>query len=244
MKKTDCFAFADFARALENLENAFRNENDRYLLLTGETGVGKTWLCRQLNTALDRCRHRVLYFSHARHLSATALIRVLARLLRLPTRRSHSETLHGLVTALGEQPHQLLIWFDEAHELPDETLLEAKALAESDLYDSCPVRILLIGMPLLRDRLQAMAPLWRRIVVRQELTGLTFDEMPAFIEHHFGTENRQRICQEGTRILFERARALPGLIVPMFRKILAESDPNSPIDPLAIDDILQRWELT
>ena len=26
------FAFADFARALENLENTFRNEADRYLL--------------------------------------------------------------------------------------------------------------------------------------------------------------------------------------------------------------------
>jgi len=93
MKPAAYFAFADFARALENLENAFRNENERYLLLTGETGVGKTWLCRQLNSALDRCRHRVLYFSHARHLGATALIRVLAGCMRLPTRRSHSETL-------------------------------------------------------------------------------------------------------------------------------------------------------
>lgn len=244
MKQIDHFAFADFVRALENLENAFRNENDRYLLLTGETGVGKTWLCRQLNTALDRCRHRVLYFSHARHLSATALIRVLAGWMRLPTRRSHSETLQGLVTALREQPHQLLIWFDEAHELADETFLEAKALAESDLYDSCPVRILLIGMPLLRDRLQAIAPMWRRVVVREELTGLTFDELPPFIEYHFGTENLQRSCQEGMRILFERARGIPGRVVPMFKKILAESDPNAPIDPLAIDDILQRWELT
>jgi type II secretory pathway predicted ATPase ExeA len=238
------FAFTVFGRALENLENTFRNYNDRYLLLTGETGVGKTWLCRQLNTALDRCRHRVLYFSHARHLSATGLIRVLAGCLRIPTRRSHSETLQGLVRALHEQPHQLLIWFDEAHELADETLLEARALAESDLADNGPVRILLIGMPALRDRLQAIGPLWRRIVVREELTGLTFDELPPFVEHHFGNDNMQRICQEGMRILFERARGIPGLVVPMFRKILADSEPNTPIDPLTLDDILQRWELT
>jgi type II secretory pathway predicted ATPase ExeA len=238
------FAFADFVRALENLENTFRNEHDRYLLLTGETGVGKTWLCRQLQTALDRCRYRVLYFSHARHLSATALIRVLAGCLRLPTRRSHSETLQGLVHALREQPYQLLIWFDEAHELADETLLEARALAESDLADTCPVRILLIGMPALRDRLQGIAALWRRIVMREELTGLTFDELPPFIEHHFGNQNMQRICQEGMRVLFERARGIPGLVVPMFRKILTDSQPDTPIDPLTLDDILQRWELT
>jgi type II secretory pathway predicted ATPase ExeA len=244
MNPSSYFAFDDFARALENLENAFRNENDRYLMLTGETGVGKTWLCRQLNTALDRCRHRVLYFSHARHLSATALIRVLATWMRLPTRRSHSETLQGLISALGEQPHQLLIWFDEAHELADETLLEAKALAESDLDGSCPVRILLIGMPLLRDQVQAIAPLWRRIVVREELTGLTFDELPPFIEHHFGAENLQRICQQGMHILFERARGIPGLVVPRFKKILAENKSGGPIDPLFLDDMLQRWELT
>jgi type II secretory pathway predicted ATPase ExeA len=244
MNPSDYFAFADFTRVLEHLENAFKNDIDRYLLLTGETGVGKTRLCRQLHIGLDRCRHRVLYFSHARHLTATALIRVLAGLLRLPTRRSHSETLQALVTLLREQPHQLLIWFDEAHELSDETLLEARSLAENDLHDSCSVRILLIGLPLLRDRLQAIASLWRRIVVRQELTGLMLDELAPFIEHHFGADNLQRLCPEAMRILFERARGIPGLVVPMFRKILAESEPNLPIDPLIIDDILKRWELT
>ncbi len=244
MNPTTHFAFADFARAIENLENTFRNEADRYLLLTGETGVAKTMFCRQLHSALDRCRYRVLYFSHARHLSATGLIRVLAGCLRLPTRRSHSETLQGLVHSLREQPHQLLIWFDEAHELADETLLEARSLAESDLADNCPVRILLIGLPILRDRLQGIAALWRRIVVREELTGLTFDELTPFIEHHFGAEKMQLICQEGMRIPFERARGIPSLIVPMFRKIMADSQPNTPIDPLSLDDILQRWELT
>jgi type II secretory pathway predicted ATPase ExeA len=243
MNPTTYFAFADFARVIENLENSFRNEADRYLLLTGQTGVGKTWLCRQLHTTLDRCRYRVLYFSHARHLSATGLIRVLAGCLRLPTRRSHSETLQGLIHSLCEQPHQLLIWFDEAHELTDETLLEARSLAESDLADNCPVRILLIGLPSLRDRLQGIATLWRRIVVREELTGLTFDELTPFIEHHFGAEKGQLICQEGMRILFERARGIPGLVVPMFRKILADSEPNCPINPTTLDDILQRWEL-
>ena len=234
------FAFADFVRALENLQNTLQNEHDRYLLLTGETGVGKTMLCRQLHTILDRCRYRVLYFSHARHLSATALIRVLANSLRLPTRRSHSETLQDLVHALRDQPYQLLIWFDEAHELADETLLEARSLVESDLANTCTVRILLIGLPSLRDTLQGIATLWRRIVVREELTGLTFDELPPFIEHHFGDEKMQLICPEGMRILFERARGIPGLIVPMFRKILADSPPNA---PLSLDDILQRWEL-
>lgn len=243
MNKTRYFAFADFVRALENLQSAFGNDHERYLLLTGDTGVGKTMLCRQLQNSLDRCRHRIVYFSHARHLNATGLVRVMATHLRRPTRRSHSETLQGIVGALREEPYQLLLWFDEAHELAEETLLEAKALAESDLDGNGPLRILFIGTPALRDRLHDISALWRRIVVREELVGLSSDELPDFVEHYFGAEQLQRLCQEGLRILFERGRGVPGLIIPMFRKIMAETKPGASIDPILMDDILQRWEL-
>jgi type II secretory pathway predicted ATPase ExeA len=243
MNNTQYFAFADFARALENLQTSFRNEQERYLLLTGDTGVGKTMLCRQLHHSLDRCRHRIVYFSHARHLNATGLIRVMATHLRRPTRRSHSETLQGIVEALREEPYQLLLWFDEAHELAEETLLEAKSMAESELNGNGPLRILFIGAPTLRDRLHNISALWRRIVIREELVGLSSDELPAFVQHYFGAEQMQRLCQQGMRILFERGRGVPGLIIPMFRKIMAETKPDTSIDPVVIDDILQRWEL-
>jgi type II secretory pathway predicted ATPase ExeA len=240
---TQPFVFDDFQRALKNLQNAFDGQHDRYVLLSGHTGTGKTMLCRQLRLELDRCRYRILYFSHARRLNATGLVRVLANTLRVPTRRSHSETLHSLVHSLHEEPYQLLLWFDEAHELPEETLSEARALAESDLADDCPIRILLIGLPTLRDRLQAIPSLWRRIVVREELTGLTLDEMPPFLDHHFGADHTKRLCQQGIHTLFERGRGIPGLIVPMFRRLLADTTSNEPINPLTIDDILQRWEM-
>ncbi len=243
MNSTRYFAFADFVRAFNNLETAFRNEQDRYLLLTGDTGIGKTMLCRQLHNALDRCRYRIMYFSHASRLNATGLVRVLANRLRCPTRRSHSETHHGVVQVLREESYHLLLWFDEAHELSDETLLEVKSLAESDLDDNGPLRILLIGAPKLRDRLHAIPALWRRIVVREELIGLTFNELQPFLEHYFDSEHGQCLCQDGMRILFERGRGIPGLIIPMFRKILAETEPNTQADPLIVDDIIQRWEL-
>lgn len=243
MNPSQYFAFADFVRAFENLETSLCNEQDRYLLLTGVTGVGKTMLCRQLHNALDRCRYRIIYLSHARRLNAAGLVRVLASHLRRPTRRSHSETHREIVQALREEPYQLLLWFDEAHELSEETLLEARSLTESNLADNGSLRILLIGMPTLRERLHAIPSLWRRIVVREELMGLTFDELPHFVEYYFGAEQPQRLCGEGMRILFERGRGIPGLVIPMFRKILTETKSNTPVDPLLIDDILQRWEL-
>ena len=54
MNPTTHFAFADFARAIENLENSFRNEADRYLLLTGETGVGKDVIANAIHLGSPR----------------------------------------------------------------------------------------------------------------------------------------------------------------------------------------------
>jgi type II secretory pathway predicted ATPase ExeA len=226
-----------------NLERTLEQGEDPYVLLTGDTGTGKTALLRQLTQKLDRYRFRPLYFSHARQLGATGLIRVIARALRLGPRRSHPETVQALVAHLHEEPAVLWLWFDEAHDLPDDTLAEARALAEADLGGHSRLHILLTGLPPLREKLQAMPPLWRRIVVREELTGLTREETAAFILHHFGQTTRDRFCDDGLALLFERGRGIPGLILPALRATLRQATPKGKIPPTAIEDLLGRWDL-
>jgi len=237
------YPYADFERALSGIEQALHDSDDIYQLLTGETGTGKTALLRQMRARLDRCRYRVLYFAHARRLGATGLARVLCRSLRIRSRRSHPETVQELALYLADEPTQLLLWFDEAQALPDETLDEARSLAESDLGGGRPVRILFAGLPGLRERLQATPPLWRRVVVREQITGLTVDELPGFLDHHFENAQVKRLCDDGLRILFERGRGVPGLLIPMMRTLLRESPGKRRIDPLAVEDILQSWDL-
>lgn len=237
-QQTAHYPFADFERALASITEALHTGDDIYQLLTGETGTGKTALLRQLLASLDRCRYRVLYFAHARRLGATGLARVLCRSLRIRSRRSHPETVQELALHLVEEPTQLLLWFDEAQALPEETLDEARSLAESDLGGGRPVRILFAGLPGLRERLQATPPLWRRIVVREEITGLTVDELPDFLEHHFESAQSKRLCADGQSILFERGRGIPGLLIPMMRTVLRKSPGKRRIDPLKVEDIL------
>jgi len=150
--------------------------------------------------------------------------------------------LERLLHALAEDPRILLLWLDEAHELPEETLAEARAITESDLAGTGPIQVLLIGLPKLRAQLQAQPALWRRIGVREEITGLRFEELNAFLAHHFASP--APLCEQGLSALFEHAKGVPGLLLPLYRAILAGAGTeNSPIDPAAVEDALQRWDL-
>jgi type II secretory pathway predicted ATPase ExeA len=113
-----------------------------------------------------------------------------------------------------------LLWLDDAQELPSETLTEVRALAESDLDGCHRIHVLLGGLPRLRAELQAQPSRWRRIVVREEITGLVFDEVQDFLDHHFDGEQSKRLCERGPTTLFERAGGAPGLLLPMYRAVL------------------------
>jgi type II secretory pathway predicted ATPase ExeA len=236
------YPFEDFLRAKGVLRTALIEHPEPFALLTGDTGSGKTALLRELRTELDRARHRVLYFSEARKLGAPGLVKVLGEHLRVRPSVCHAVGFERLLRALDDEPQSLLVWLDEAHELPEETLAEARALAESDLEASRHVQILLVGLPKLRSALQAQPQVWRRIAVREELTGLLFEELAPFLEHHFSLEQRERLCEQGLTTLFERAKGLPGLLLPMARALFARTAPG-PLDPSTVDDTLERWEL-
>jgi len=238
------FPCQDFLRVQKNLQRALQNTEDTYLLLTGETGTGKTALLRQLTRQLDRFRYRCLYFAHAQQLKPFGFIRVLARFLRLSPCRCHPETVHSLLQQLREDPQWLLLWFDEGHDLPEETLAEARSLAESDLGPDSRLQILLSGLPPLRERLHARPHLWRRFLIREELAGLSREEMPPFLDHHFDKDAHQRFSEEGLSLLFERGRGIPGLILPLVRRALLGLHGQEKIHPTQLEDLLAQWDLT
>jgi len=242
--KSRPFPYRDFTRAGEAVRVALTELDEPYVLLTGETGTGKTALLRELRSELDRARFRVIYFAEAKKLGAAGLVKVIGEALRVRTSMCHSVSLDRLLRTLSDEAHGIMLWLDEAHDLPDETLAEARALAESDLDGSRRVQIMLVGLPRLRASLQSRAHLWRRIIVREELTGLAFDELGDFLDHHFDAAQAKRICERGLASLFERSRGVPGLLLPMFRAILASAGSGkTKIDPEHVDDTLERWDL-
>jgi len=236
------FPFRDFVRVKQALRTALVDDDETYALLVGDTGIGKTALLRELRAELDRARFRVLYFAEGRRLGPAGLVKVIGETLRVRTSMTHSVTFDRLQRTLADDSQHVLLWLDEAHELPEETLVQAKALAESDLDGQRHIHVLLAGLPRLRVLLQAHAHLWRRIVVRQEITGLGVDELQDFLDHHFEGQGK-RLDEAGLRTLFERGRGAPGLILPMYRTILTSNTAKGRIDLRSVDETLARWDL-
>lgn len=238
------FPFADFVRARDSLVHALVELGEPYGMLTGDTGTGKTALLRELRGQLDRTRHRVLYFSEARKLGPAGLVKVVGEALRVRTSMCHSVSLDRLLRALSDDVQTIQLWLDEAQDLPTETLAEVRAVVESDLDGARRVQVLFVGLPRLRTELQSQPYLWRRIVVREEITGLVFDEVQDFLDHHFPAGQSKRLCDQGLVALFERAGGVPGLVVPMYRAILARAGSGkAKIEPELVDDTLERWDI-
>ena len=147
------YPFKDFLQTKHQLQRALLEHREPFALLSGDTGTGKTALLRALRTDIDRSRHRLLYFAQASQLTPAGLIKVIAEILRVPTSLCHALSFERILHVLAEDPRTLLLWFDEAHELPESTLCQARTLCESNLQGPDAIQILLIGLPKLRAQL-------------------------------------------------------------------------------------------
>jgi type II secretory pathway predicted ATPase ExeA len=242
MNKKEPFLFSDFKAALAELQAALER-GERYLLLSGESGTGKTTLIRSLTRELDRCRYRPLYFNLSMK-SPLGLVRVLAQSLRAKFGRTHAETVKAVAQVLAEDHSSTLLWMDEAQALSDETFNELKTLVELDLEGNTPIVVLLSGLPALRERLEApqLFPFFRRFHCRVEITGLRKEEARPFLLHHFGEKEVARLNQESLSLLFEHSRGIPALLYSNLLSALRRV-PKGPLDAESLSAILENWKL-
>lgn len=242
MNPNDLFVFDDFRLAADALRAA-TNKRDRYVLLLGDSGAGKSCLFLYVRETLDRCRVRVLYI-HIARLGPGGCIHILARLLRVPIRRCQPETVQAIAAVLAEDPCLTCIWIDDASSLPDETLLELQTLAEFDLEGKIPLSLVLSGPPSFRERLHAphLFPLFRRFQNRIEITGLRANEVRPFVVHKLGKKLAARFSDDALAALHEHSRGLPGLLVP-YLDLIAQQAPDGPISPDIVHTVVQTWNV-
>ncbi|MDJ0872844.1 MAG: AAA family ATPase [Gammaproteobacteria bacterium] len=157
-------------------------------LVTGEAGSGKTTVCRQLTSSLHTGLYRVFYVPLSTG-NVMDMYKSIAWELGLPTERNRAaafRVIRAEITRLTlEAKQRPVLIVDEAHHLRNDVLEDLRLLTNYQMDSENRLCLLLVGLTELRRRL-AMAvhePLAQRIVVRHHLTGLTPEELPAYLTH-------------------------------------------------------------
>ena len=213
------FPYRDYVAAREELQSALCN-GPVYLELTGGSGTGKSSLLSELTDRLDHHHLHPVYLSSS-GTSSTNVARFLARTVRVPPKRTHLETVQALLDALTTQPAKLVVLVDEADRIQPDALHELRVLAECHRPGQQLFSVVLSGLPGLRETLgnPSLFPLKRRIAVRTALRGLTREELLPFLHHRFAPD-ADRVPAESHDALFERTRAIPGVIDRVVRHAL------------------------
>lgn len=230
------FPEASHQEALNTLLVALRS-GEGFLKVTGEIGLGKTLLCRQLLNALGpgfvaayvpnpAVTPRGLLQTVAEELGGDAapdaapenlLKRINERLLDNARRRVRT-----------------VLVVDEAQALSDETLEAIRLLTNLETETSKLLQVVLFGQPELDGRLARpqLRQLRQRITFSHRLRPLDRAEFGAYVRHRLeiaGASNAPLFTDEALRVLYRASRGTPRLVNILCHKaLLAAFGPGRP----------------
>jgi len=201
---------------LETLDKLrFALSRDTIALLVAESGCGKSTTLALFAKSLDAGSYHVLATSLTT-VGPFGLISHLAALSGLRPCRFKGDTAATFIAHLRGLPKRTVLLVDEAHMMPDASLEDLRLLTACDFDRRSPFALVLVGQPLLRERLNEPQhySLAQRIGVRLRLRPLSESEMPLFLDHHLKAAGAKKNLFEPDAIaaLFQHTRGVPRLV--------------------------------
>lgn len=189
---------ASHQRAFSELLNGLRRR-ESMLLLTGESGTGKTTLCRAVLQTLGERTFSAMILNP--YMAGAEVLRIVLRDFGLVSNEDLRrgalatadvpqllDTLEGFLKSLVPLGSHAVIVMDEAQSLAPPILDQIRLLTALEHNRQRLVQIVLCGQPGLLNTLKAepLHALNERITRRVELPALPADEIQAYIEHRLG----------------------------------------------------------
>jgi general secretion pathway protein A len=224
-------------QAYSELLNGLRRR-EGILLVTGETGTGKTTLCRAVLESLGSRTFSAMILNP--YMSGPEVFRVVLRDFGLV---SHEEirrgalatadvpqlvdTIEGFLRSLLTLESHAVIVLDEAQSLAPQVLDQIRLLTALEKDNRRMVQIILCGQPTLLNTLKAepMNALNERITRRVTLTPLAAEEVEVYIQHRIavaGGASAVSFAPGATRVVAELAHGLPRRINVLCDRALQE----------------------
>lgn len=157
-----------------------------FLLLTGEIGTGKTTLCREIVSQINHDTEVSIILNPL--LSTFGLLKAInndfGNRVRGKTSEEQLQRLNEFLLKKMLAGRNAVVIIDEAQNLPFEALEMIRLLSNIETDTQKLLQIVLVGQPELEETLQsyALRQLNQRIIIRQRLDILDFDEIRNYIE--------------------------------------------------------------
>jgi general secretion pathway protein A len=160
-------------------------------LLTGEIGCGKTLTRAVFAQRLDPGQFVVVTLENSGFSFDEILEAVLWRMDPTgpvaATKLERCERLGALLEQCHASGRHLVMLFDEAQDMPAQTLHELRWLMNFNRAGRAYLSLVLVGQPELRQRVAADAALDQRICLRFHLRSLEAQDVSAYLSHRLRT---------------------------------------------------------
>jgi general secretion pathway protein A len=230
------FLSASHEKALEELVNGLRRQ-ESMLLLTGETGTGKTTICRAVLGSLGPRTFSALILNP--YMSGAEMLRAILRdfgfVSRDDLRRGAFaqadvpqllDALEGFLASIRSLESHAIVVIDEAQSLPAEVLDQIRLLTAHERDGKRLIQVVLVGQPLLLETLkgEAMYALNERVTRRVTLSPLPPVEVAAYIKHRLEVAGGTSVtfAPESAALVADLARGLPRRVNVLCDRALQE----------------------
>ena len=218
------FLSASHRRAHDELLTGLRRR-EGLLLMTGETGTGKTTLCRALIDALGHRTFSALILNP--YMSDAEVLRVILRDFGLVSRDEIRrgalakadmpqllDTLEGFLRSLLPLQSYAIVIIDEAQSLAPVVLDQIRMLGSLEQDGQRLLQIMLVGQPALAETIksESLRALNERITRRTNLTPLAPAEVDEYIRHRMsvaGARDTVAFAPDAVALIADLSRGLP-----------------------------------
>ena len=221
------FQSIDHAQAMSYLTYGI-NCREGFIVITGETGVGKTTLIKRLFASLDeRCIHTAHIVIEAGE--GVDIIRMIATAFGMkvlaPDRRSLLTQLLAFFEGCLLHNSRTLLIVEEAQNLPPHELEELRLLTSYRFQDAAPFQCFLIGQPQFRALLATpyLEPLRQRIIASYHMAPLNREECGGYIVQRLQTVGWQSDPSFGTdafESIYDHTGGIPCRINKLCKRLL------------------------
>lgn len=228
LKSSALYESGQFAEALARLQYSCQRRS--LALLTGEVGAGKSTLLRMLADRLDPNHYCFVYIADSQLTPRNFYTLALSALAVQPPGQlpKLKQRFKEVVTDFYESKGRVCILaLDECQTLENSMLQEARFIMNYHMDSFSPMALVLCGQTEFRSNLKTlyMTPIWRRVDTMYHLTGMSYEETKAYINHqlHVAGCNRPLFPDDVISRIHEKAKGIPAMVNILCKNCLLDA---------------------